>query len=152
MDPHHVDADADADPDSTYHPDADPDQIFLFDADPDADLDPTFHPDADPDPDPSFKKKAQTLEKICKVILIRIRFQIQLRNFDAYPDSDFYLMRKRIQMLIQDTKMIRNLADPNPQHCFLLRNNRSNSGKIPCHADVQWARRVYAAAAEKLDT
>ncbi len=25
MDPHHVDADPEADPDSTYHPDADPD-------------------------------------------------------------------------------------------------------------------------------
>ncbi len=51
----------DADPDSTYHPDADPDADrdldFLFDANPNADLDPTFHPDADPDPDPSFKKK-----------------------------------------------------------------------------------------------
>ncbi len=100
--------DPDAHLDSTYHPDADsdadPDSDFLFDADPD--MDPTFHPDADPDPDPSFKKKAQTLEKICKVMLIRIRFRIQLINFDAYLDSDFYLMRKRIQMLIQDTKMI----------------------------------------------
>jgi hypothetical protein len=32
VDPHHVDADPDADPDSTYHPDADPD------ADPDAEF------------------------------------------------------------------------------------------------------------------
>jgi hypothetical protein len=50
--PHHVDAD----PDSTYHPDADPDadpdSDFLFDADPDS----TFHPDADPDRNHSFKK------------------------------------------------------------------------------------------------
>ena len=52
MNPHHFDAD----PFSTYHPDADPDagpdSDFLFDADPD----PTFHPDADPDTDPSVKK------------------------------------------------------------------------------------------------
>jgi hypothetical protein len=141
-----MDSDPDADPNLTYHPDADPDSDFLFYADPDADLDPTFHPDADPDPDPSFKKKAQTLEKICKVMLIRIRFRIQLINFDAYPDSDIYLMRKRIQMLIQDTKMIRILEDLDPQHCFLLRNNHSNSGKIPCHADVepmrQWRRSI----------
>ncbi len=40
VDPHHVDAD----PDSTYHPDADPDA----------------------DPDPSFRIKAQTLEKVLK--------------------------------------------------------------------------------------
>jgi hypothetical protein len=50
------------DPDSTSHPDSDPDSDFLFDADPDL----TFHPDADPIPDPSFKKKAQTLEKVLK--------------------------------------------------------------------------------------
>ncbi len=42
VDLHHIDAD----PDSTYHPDADPDE------DPDS----TYHPyeDTDPDPDPSF--------------------------------------------------------------------------------------------------
>jgi hypothetical protein len=34
----------DADPDTTYHPDADP--------------------DPDPDPDPSYQIKAQTLEKL----------------------------------------------------------------------------------------
>ncbi len=44
----------------------DPNSDFLFDADPDADLDPTFHHDADPDQDPSFKKMAQTLEKVLK--------------------------------------------------------------------------------------
>jgi hypothetical protein len=65
VDPHHFDVDRDADPDSTQHPDADPDSDFLFDADPDADPDPTFRPDADPDPDPSFKK-AETLEKVLK--------------------------------------------------------------------------------------
>ncbi len=42
MDPHHLDANPDADPDST------------------------FHPHADPDPDPSFQIKAQTLEKVLK--------------------------------------------------------------------------------------
>jgi hypothetical protein len=40
LDPHHIDAN----PDSTYHPDVDRIQIFLFDADPNE------------DPDPSFKK------------------------------------------------------------------------------------------------
>ncbi len=74
VDPH----DVDADPDLTYHPDADsdadPDTDFIFDADLDAD--PTFHPDADsgPDPDPSFIKKAQTLEKVLK--LAHIPFHI----------------------------------------------------------------------------
>ncbi len=48
-------------PDSTRHPDADPDSEFLFDVDPD----PTFHSDADPDQDPSLIK-AQTLEKVLK--------------------------------------------------------------------------------------
>jgi hypothetical protein len=41
-------------------------QIFLFGANPDADPDPTFHPDTDPYPDPSFKRKAQNLEKVLK--------------------------------------------------------------------------------------
>jgi hypothetical protein len=43
VEPHHLDAD----PDLTYHPDADPDadpySDLLFDVDPDADPDPTFH-------------------------------------------------------------------------------------------------------------
>jgi hypothetical protein len=73
VDPHH-----DTDPDSTYHPDTDPDtdSDFLFDADPDVDQ--TFHPDADPDPDPdpSFRKKAQTLEK---VLMCRARWQRMAR-------------------------------------------------------------------------
>ncbi len=74
VDPHHIDAVPDVDPDSTYHPDADPNSDFLcgsgcgsgsrflFDADPD----PTSHSDAesDPDPDPSFQIKDQTLEKV----------------------------------------------------------------------------------------
>jgi hypothetical protein len=55
-------ADPDADLDSTYHPDANPDADILFEADP------TSHPDADPnsDPEPSFQIKAQTLEKVLK--------------------------------------------------------------------------------------
>ncbi len=49
-DPHHVDADADLDPDPACHfdADADPNPIFHFDADP------------DPNPDRSFQIKAQT--------------------------------------------------------------------------------------------
>jgi hypothetical protein len=37
-----------------------------FDADPDADPDVTYHPDADADPDPTFQRKAQALEKVLK--------------------------------------------------------------------------------------
>ena len=46
MDPHHIDAD----PDPTFHFDADPDPdpAFYFDADPDPD--PTSHFNTDPDP------------------------------------------------------------------------------------------------------
>jgi hypothetical protein len=58
VDLHHFDTDRDADPDLTYHPDADPDSVFL-----DADPDPTFHPNADPDPDTSFKKRLKPLKK-----------------------------------------------------------------------------------------
>jgi hypothetical protein len=56
VDLHHLDADPDADPDSTYHSDKDLDE----------DPYPAFHPDADPIPDPSFQIKAQTLEKVLK--------------------------------------------------------------------------------------
>ncbi len=69
-----------ADPESTYHPNADPDADpdvvlilnficgsgsvsgsgFLYDPDAYPDPDPTFHPDADPDADPSFQIKAGT--------------------------------------------------------------------------------------------
>jgi hypothetical protein len=89
----------------------------------DADLNWTFHPAVDPDPDPSFKKRLKPLKKcenrlifhtfwrdICKLMLIRIRFRIQL-FIDANPD--FYLMR----MWIQVTKMLLIIADPDPQHC-----------------------------------
>jgi hypothetical protein len=64
VDPQHVDADPDADQDSTFHHDADvdadPDSDFLFDAD----LDPTFHPD--PDPNPSILKKGSNSRKNAK--------------------------------------------------------------------------------------
>ncbi len=89
MDPHQVDAD----PESTYHPnadpDADPDSDFLFDAD----------PDADPDSDPSFQIKAQTLEKVLKKAHIPYILACNLQidedpysvpdpayHFDANPD------------------------------------------------------------------
>jgi hypothetical protein len=45
---------------------------------------------------------------------MRIRIRIQLIFFD--PDPDFYLMRIRIRLRIQFTKMMRILADPDPQH------------------------------------
>ncbi len=65
MDPHHFDAYPDADLDSTYHPEGDPEadpdsDLYVFDTDPD----PTFHPD--PDPDSGYQIKAQTLEKVLK--------------------------------------------------------------------------------------
>jgi hypothetical protein len=51
---------------------------------------------------------------------IRIRFRIQLINFDADPNADpyldFYLMQMRIRMRIRVTKMMRILADPDPQY------------------------------------
>jgi hypothetical protein len=64
VDPHHFDADPDADPDLTYHPDADPDNDFFYSCGSGSD----FHPDvdSDPDPDPSFHIKAQTHEKVLK--------------------------------------------------------------------------------------
>ncbi len=96
---------------------------YLFDADADTDLDQTFHPDSVPDPDPSFKIKAQILEKcsnrlvlhtwlvICKLMWIQLRFRIQLfilvqilfwLLFDA--DADPYY------------KMMRIDPDPDPLH------------------------------------
>jgi hypothetical protein len=66
-------------------------------------------------------KMAQTLEKglnrlifhtfwldICKLMRTRIRFRIQLINYDADPDPVFYMTLMRIQV----TKMMRILADP----------------------------------------
>jgi hypothetical protein len=95
-----------------YHPDADPDSVFLFDAD--ADPDSTFHPDADPDP--SFQINAQILEKVLKEAYIPYILACHLQldsdpvpdpayHFDA--DPDFYLMRMRIRMRIQVTKVMR---------------------------------------------
>ncbi len=127
MDPHHFD-------DSTYHPDADPDSDFyLMRMGPDVDS--TFHPDPDPDPnsDPSFQRKAQTLEKVLKQAHIPYILACHLQigadpdpayHFDVNPntvlDHDFILMRMR--MLIQVSKMMRTHsvpdldADPDPQH------------------------------------
>jgi hypothetical protein len=50
--------------DSTYYPTVM--RILILDFLFYADQDPTFHPDADTEPDPSFKKKAWTLEKMLK--------------------------------------------------------------------------------------
>ncbi len=64
---------------------------FLFDADPD----PTFHPDADPDEDPSFQIKALTLEKVVKWLILHThiftcRLQIDTDLDPAYHlDPDF---------------------------------------------------------------
>ncbi len=84
---------------------------FLFDADANPDPEPTFHPDAypDPDPDPSFQIKAQTLEKVLKQAHITYILQTDADpdpacNFDtgpdADPDHDFYLLRIRIQIFL----------------------------------------------------
>jgi hypothetical protein len=63
---------------------------------------------------------------------IRIRFRIQLINYYADPDPDFYTLWTRIRTLIEVIKMTRiliadadpdayrgyqNDADPDPQHC-----------------------------------
>ncbi len=48
-----------------------------------------------------------------------MRIRIQLIIFDA--DPDFYLMRMRIRMRIQVTKMMRIFADPDPQHRSYLK-------------------------------
>jgi hypothetical protein len=77
VDPHHVDANPDADPDLTYHTDADPDSDFLSDVDPD----PNFQPDADsdPDPDPRFGKSLKHLKK-CPNRLIFHTFWLDICN------------------------------------------------------------------------
>jgi hypothetical protein len=58
------------------------------------------------------------------VLRIRIRIRIQLINFGA--DPDFYLMRMRIQV----TKMMRILADPDPQHWVEEKFIYSSKGKL----------------------
>jgi hypothetical protein len=71
-DPHHFDADPDADPACYFDADPDADPAHHFDKDPDAnptfhfgaDPDPTFHFDADPDP--TFQIKAHHL-KMCYI-------------------------------------------------------------------------------------
>jgi hypothetical protein len=96
VDPHHVDADLDADPDSTYHPDADPDpdlywmrirrRLFTL---------------------MWIRIGTQTLEKVLKYAHISYILARHLQidadpdpdpacHFDA--DQDFYLMRMRIQV------------------------------------------------------
>ncbi len=54
----------------------------------------------------------------CK--LMRIRFWIQLINFYADPDQNFYLMQMPIRMRIQVTKIMRILADPDPRTTTLI--------------------------------
>jgi hypothetical protein len=101
-------------PDSTYHPDADPDFYLML-------MRISFHTDANPDPDPSFQKKAKTLEKVLKKAFGfssakwcgRGSGSWFLFDADADPDPDFYLMR--IWMWILITKMMR--IHPKPQHC-----------------------------------
>jgi hypothetical protein len=87
VDTNHIDAN----PDSTYHPDAD------------SDADSTYLPDADLDPDPNFQIKAQNLEKVLKCIPYVLACHLQIDadpvpdpayHFDA--DPDFYLMRIRV--------------------------------------------------------
>jgi hypothetical protein len=77
VDPHHVDAN----PDLTYHPDADPDIDFFMRH--------RIHPDADldPDPDPRFQKKGSNPCKSAKIgsypYILASHLQI-----DADPDPD----------------------------------------------------------------
>jgi len=77
---------------NTNHIDADPDSTFHPDADSDADPDSTYLPDADLDPDPSFQIKAQNLEKVLKYIQYGFACHLQIdadpgKHFD--PDPDF---------------------------------------------------------------
>ncbi len=87
------------DPDSTCHPDADPDSDFLFDAGPDADPDSIFH-------------KGLNHWKSAKIVSYSIHFGLSsvidadpvpdpTYHFDAGPD--FYMMRMRIRMRIHNT-------------------------------------------------
>jgi hypothetical protein len=97
VDPHHIDADQD----STYAPNADPDSDFYI-------IRIRLYADVEPDPDPSFLIKAQTLEKVLKLAHITYILGSHLQT-DSDPDpdyhfdedADFYLMRILI------TKMMR---------------------------------------------
>jgi hypothetical protein len=71
VDSHHLDED----PDSTYHPDADPY----------ADPDPTFHPDVDPDPENSLKKRLKPMVADPDWIRIQSGLWIRIRNPDPDP-------------------------------------------------------------------
>jgi hypothetical protein len=132
VDQPHIDADPDADPDSTYYPDADPD----------ADSDSTYHPDADPDP--SFQIKAQTLEKVLKQdhfpYILACHLQIVAYS-DPVPDpayhfdSDpvFYLMlikitKKMIRIRIQNTALQHRI-----HYCRYWRSFRLNADP---HLDI----------------
>jgi hypothetical protein len=95
----------------------------------DADPDYTFHPDADPDPEPSVQIKAQTIEKAHIPFILACQLQI---DADPVPDPayhfeadlDFYLLRMRIQV----TKMMRiwiQNAGFDALFIFLLRENLS---------------------------
>ena len=83
-----------------------------------ADADSTFHPNADPDPDPSFQIKAQTLEKVLMKWLIFHTFGLVTYKVDEDPDPDLMRMRIRMWMRIQVTKMMR--IHPDPQHWYKL--------------------------------
>jgi hypothetical protein len=55
----------------------------------DADPDPTFHSDADPILDPSFHLKAQTLEKVLNQAHVLFIFACHLKiDADPYPVPD----------------------------------------------------------------
>jgi hypothetical protein len=78
VDPHHFDADPDADP-----------LFYLMRI-----RIPIFHPEADPYRDPSFQIKAQTLDKVLKQAHIQYILACHLQiDADPDPDPDFYLMR-----------------------------------------------------------
>ncbi len=80
-DPHHLDADPDADPDPAC--DAGPGPVCHLSADPDL----TFHFDADPDP--SIQIKGQNPEKMLKQGQISYILACHLQ-IDADPDSVYH--------------------------------------------------------------
>jgi hypothetical protein len=99
----------------------------------DADLDSTDHTDADPDfdfylmwiriPVPSFRIKAQTLDKSAQTGPFSLHFCLQT-DADLVPIQPITLMRMWIRVQIHVTKMMRIHADPDPdadpdpQHWF----------------------------------